>query len=739
MAQIDPGGPRIVQRIDAGGGPRAVAVGAGDLWVATALDAAVQRVDLSKGRVTQHIPVPGTPTDLAFGAGGLWVASEIAGTVVRIDPGTGRVLDAVNVGNGPASIAIGGGAVWVANRQDNTISRIDPRTASVTDTIAVGRGPAAVAVGDGFVWTANADDGTISRIDAGARRVTDTIEIGSTPASLLSFGGNLWASAIPARASHRGGTLRLRLRPPDICRCADPVGYDGATWPLISVVYDGLLGYRHTAGAAGGLLVGALATGVPRPTDEGRTYAFRLRPGLQYSDGRAVRAADVRASLERLLQIQAAVPGGYALPDYFSALQGARACLHGATPCDLSKAIDVDEHARAVTFHLLRPDAELLHKLALPVTAIVAADTPRRLVTGAPPPGTGPYRFASFDGRRGAGLVRNQHFRSPSLDARPDGFADAISVTFAVPNIDRDVAAVEHGDVDRVSLQFGYGNPAARDRVRGLLARRAGRLEPGAPLSTDFMFLNVRVPPFDDIRVRRAVNYATDRRHVADLAGGLEIARPTCQILPPTMPGYRPFCPWTQDPSPAGEWRAPDLARAQRLVAASGTRGQRVLVWSPREFRPLARYFAGLMRRLGYHSAIRVLPSFPAYFPVVSDSRRHAQMGVFGWLADYVAPSNFIAPEFTCAQRIPRSPTNANVSQFCDPRLDAMIKHALARPAADPSATASLWHAIDRRLVQAAPAIPLVNGGDAVLLANRVGNVQQHPFWGTLLDQLWVR
>lgn len=430
VTQVNPDDARIVQRIEVGGGPRGVAVGGGALWVATALDGAVQRVDLAKGRVTQHIPVASTPTDLAFGAGGLWVASETGGTVLRIEPDSGRVLDSVNVGNGPASIAIGAGAVWVANRQDNTLTRIDPATATVTGTVPVGRGPVAVAVGAGVVWTANADDGTISRVDAATRRATDQIEVGSTPAALLPVGDDIWVSGLPSRASHRGGTLRVRLlRLPDGCRCADPIGYDGAVWSVVSVAYDGLLAYRRTAGAAGGTLVGALATGVPRPTNQGRTYAFRLRPGLRYSDGRAVRAEDVRASLERLLEVHAAAPGGYDLPDYFSALPGAAACIRAATPCDLSKAIDVDEQARVVTFHLVRPDAELPHKLALPLAAVLPADTPRRIIKGTPPPGTGPYRFVRFDGWRGGQLERNAYFRSWSEDARPDGFADVMAVT----------------------------------------------------------------------------------------------------------------------------------------------------------------------------------------------------------------------------------------------------------------------------------------------------------------------
>jgi peptide/nickel transport system substrate-binding protein len=90
------------------------------------------------------------------------------------------------------------------------------------------------------------------------------------------------------------------------------------------------------------------------------------------------------------------------------------------------------------------------------------------------------------------------------------------------------------------------------------------------------LVLNTRVWPFNVRAARQALNYAIDRARLIQLIGGPLLAQPTCQILPPAMPGYRPYCPYTVSPSPSGGWVAPDLARAEQLVRASGTRGAKV-------------------------------------------------------------------------------------------------------------------------------------------------------------------
>ena len=82
-------------------------------------------------------------------------------------------------------------------------------------------------------------------------------------------------------------------------------------------------------------------------------------------------------------------------------------------------------------------------------------------------------------------------------------------------------------------------------------------------------------PLFDDVSVRRAVNFAVDRGAIAALFGGRGF--PTCQILPTAFPGYVPYCPYTRDPGRT--WTRPDLAKARELIARSGTAGSRVVVW----------------------------------------------------------------------------------------------------------------------------------------------------------------
>jgi peptide/nickel transport system substrate-binding protein len=241
------------------------------------------------------------------------------------------------------------------------------------------------------------------------------------------------------------------------------------------------------------------------------------------------------------------------------------------------------------------------------------------------------------------------------------------------------------------------------------------------------MFLNVRTPPFDDVRVRQALNYAVDRRAVVDFFGGPDLADPTCQILPPGFPNYAPTCRYTLDPGPGGAWTAPDLARARRLIGQSGTTGMAVTVWTSSPERGIGRYFASLLSRLGYRATLRIAPG-DSYFDRILDPRTRAQIGISGWGADHAAPSNF-ATLFTCADGF-------NLSGFCDRGLERRIDAALA--AHGPEA-GTRWKDAYAYIADAAPAVPLANGRAVVLLSERAGNYQHRPLWVALLDQLWVR
>jgi peptide/nickel transport system substrate-binding protein len=330
-------------------------------------------------------------------------------------------------------------------------------------------------------------------------------------------------------------------------------------------------------------------------------------------------------------------------------------------------------------------------------------------------------------------LQRNPRFRSWSAEARPDGYPDAITVSIS-SDAAAQVAAVRRGRADAVVPAGDFGGQLSLEQDRALALADASRVHTGPAPNTIWLFVNVRARPFDDPRVRLAVNFAVDRRRMVQLAGGSGLAALTCQVIPPGLPGYAPTCPFTRDASPGGGWSAPDLPRAHRLISASGSRGARVTVWGPPKYAAVARYAGEVLRRLGYRVRVRLLPLQP-YFDYVSDSRNHAQVGFAGWIADTLSPSSFFYP-VTCANRVTASRFNANISQYCDRAVDAGYAAALATRGAEANAR---WAALDRRVVAASPVIPLFTRRTMLLVSNRVGNPGLHLALGPLLDQFWVR
>src|SRR5262249_19035998 len=129
---------------------------------------------------------------------------------------------------------------------------------------------------------------------------------------------------------------------------------------------------------------------------------------------------------------------------------------------------------------------------------------------------------------------------------------------------------------------------------------------------TVWLQLNTNIAPFNDVRVRQALNLAIDRGAVVRLFGGPGGATPTCQILPPGVFGHRTYCPYTRGPSADGRWHASDLARARQLVAASGTRSDPVAVYGRNDLgvtdTAVLRYTTRVLRELGYRAQLHILP-----------------------------------------------------------------------------------------------------------------------------------
>jgi peptide/nickel transport system substrate-binding protein len=739
--ELNPRAFRRVATFRVGNGADAIAFGRGSLWVANTSDGTISRVDTATRR-TATIPLPATPTGIAAGREGVWVTTS-AGQLLLVDAAGDRVTRAISIGNGPAAVAVGGGGdVWVTNTPDATVSRFDPASGTVTK-INVGGAPLGIAYGSGAVWVANSRDGTVDRIDPNGNTVR-SIRVGNEPAAVAVGSAGVATTVLPGPSDHRGGTLRVTESPAfgSLGASLDPAVFGGiGQWQMLSLTNDGLVTYRRVGGIAGDTLVPDLATELPSPSGDGRIYTFHLREGTRYSDGAPVRPEDIRRAIERAFEV------GNAYTQYpYTGIVGARACARSPRRCTLRRGIVTDDSGNTITFRLTEPDPDFLYKLAFPMADDVPASAPGRDIGRRPLPATGPYMTESvaltprpLDREHGRGirswtLVRNPQFREWSPDAQPAGYPDRI-VLSANAGVPQAASAVQH----RVDVLL---SPTMRQLPQ--LARRYTTQLHINPIAATFAFvMNTRAAPFDRLAVRRALNYAIDRKRILALAGGSLEAQPTCQVLPPTLPGYRPYCPYTIDTNASGTWIAPDLARAERLVRASGTRNARVtvLVPPPGPMFPtttIGRYVVSVLRRLDFRASLRVL-SPPTFDHDLGDSRARPQIGWFTWYQDYPAPSNFIEPLLTCRSFRPGNATNLNVAEFCEPKIDTQTRRAAALEARSPGMAADDWSRIDRQLTNRAVWLPLYNPRAPVLLSSRVGNYQYHAFWQLLLDQLWVR
>jgi YVTN family beta-propeller protein len=768
VSRVQPGSGAEVDRILVGGGPGSITSGAGAIWVASTVDATLTRIDPATEAVTQTIPLPGeNPGAIAYGAGVLWVADPVArelfevdpasgllrrtlpldlqpsaltvvdgalwvagydtGTIEKIDPASGRTAGRVHVGNGPVALAAQAGSLWVANSLDATVSRVDPGALAVTAMVPVGSGPASVAVGAGSVWVANRYAGTVSRIDPRRDRAVASLAVGGAPTSLVAGPGRLWVAVAAEGSGHRGGTLTiaapatLDTSAPATSTSIDPAFFYYVFSPQFGgLAYDDLVTFQRSAGADGLRMVPDLALAIPAPSDGGATYAFRIRPGIRYSDGQPLRAGDFRRAIERLFRVGS--PGR----SLYAGLAGATACTDHPQGCDLSSGIVTDDDAGTVTFHLTAPDPEFLFKLTeYSYAAPIPPGTPDREPGSRTAPGTGPYRIARAS-RTEIRFVRNPLFREWSHAAQPAGNPDTI-VWQTMPTAQTAVTAVSQGRAD-----WFYGQ-LPLDQYRQLQLREPAQLHSSPQFAVEFAPINTHLAPFADVRVRQALNYAIDRARVVQLYGGPDFATPACQPIAPGLRGYSAYCPYTRHPRPDGVWNAPDMTRARQLVRESRTAGERVDVWgSPDEgFVPpgVAGYFASVLRALGYRVRLHLVP----FGSITESMRKGFQLSTDGdWTADYPDPSSYIPQFFGCGG-------GTSNGYFCDPALDRTMRQASQLGLTDPAGSAAAWAAIDHRLTDAAVWAPTVSLRVVDLTSRRLGNYQYNPVWGFLTDQSWVR
>ena len=502
------------------------------------------------------------------------------------------------------------------------------------------------------------------------------------------------AALAPYDAKKAGGTLTLVAQA--AAGSLDPkINYTAEFWQLYQASYDGLLSFSYGTGATTFNVVPDLAEALPEVSNGDKTFTFKLRKGIKFSDGKPVTVADVKASFERIFKVSSPTAGSF-----YNGIVGADKCLKTPATCKLDKGVVVDAATNTVVINIIAPDDAILSKLAVPHAVINPASAPSKDAGTTIIPSTGAYMFKSYDPNKSLVMVRNPYFKEWSHDAQPQGYPDQIVYKFGITPTAQ-VTAVENNQAN-----WAY-DPIPADRLNEIGTKYASQVHINPLTAMWYLPMNVNLAPFDNVKARQAVNYAIDRAAMVKIFGGTQLAAPVCSFLPPNFPGHVDYCGYTKGATPAKPakaWAGADLELAKKLVKESGTAGQAVgIVVSDDDVnKQMGVYLQSVLNSIGYKATVKPI-SGNIQFTYIQNSKNKVQISVTQWYQDYPAASDFLDVLLGCASFTPNSDSSINMAGYCNKKLDAKMAKAKALGATDPVAANKLWGEIDQEVMADAP------------------------------------
>ncbi|MCQ8781050.1 ABC transporter substrate-binding protein [Mangrovibrevibacter kandeliae] len=511
-----------------------------------------------------------------------------------------------------------------------------------------------------------------------------------TTTAAAALGIALAAAAPALAADGQGGSITVTYKD-DVSTLDPAIGYDWQNFSMIKALFDGLMDYEP--GTA------KLRPGLAESYDiseDGTVFTFHLRDGVKFHNGRAMTADDVKYSLERTVNPKTQSPGA----GFLGSIKGYDE-MSGGTADSLSGVKVVDPKTVEIT--LSRPDATFLSVMALNFSFVVPKEEVEKWGAdfGHHPVGTGAFKLTDW--------TIGQHL---TFDRNPDYYREG------APKLDE--INFEIGQEPIVSLlRFQNGEidvpgdgipPAKFVEVMNNPDLKKLVIE-GGQLHTGYVTMNVKMAPFDDVRVRQAVNMAINKARIVQIINNRAV--PANQPLPPAMPGY--------DKSYEGYAYDPEKAKALLAEAGHPDGFETELFVANVDPQPrIAQAIQQDLAAIGIKASIQSLAQ--ANVIAAGGAEDQAPMiwsGGMAWIADFPDPSNFYGPILGCAGAVPGG---WNWSWYCNADMDK--RAAAADAMVDPAKAderAKVWGGIFTDIMKDAPWAPVFNEQRFTLHSARMG------------------
>jgi peptide/nickel transport system substrate-binding protein len=515
--------------------------------------------------------------------------------------------------------------------------------------------------------------------------------------SMNATGKNAALHHLVRPSSRRGGTLRI-LAAGGVDSLDPARTYYLYGWSLQRILQRTLLAFAPLGSQE--KLVPDLAVGHGMSSDGGRQWSYRLRRGVRFEDGTEVTSADVKYAVERSFARDTLDGGPSHLVDLLDNSQGYRGPYIDPDPAGLRSIVTPDPWN--ITFRLVRPFADFDYLMALPNVAPVPRARDTRRDYGLRPMASGPYRVQRYIPDRELLLVRNEAW-DPCTDGVRQALPDQVQVEFGLsPSEQADRLLADEGDLCLdTSVQGDFQKRVLGDSE--LLARTDN------PVTGIVRYISVQtqVPPFDDVRCRRAVHYAMDRSALHMARGGADVGGDLAfSMVPPTLTANS----YKGERDEALRHAQPERARAE-LASAGYPRGFDTVIATVRQGKALlvAEKLRESLAVVGIRAQVRPLDQgtyFSEHLGVPERVRAEGLgLAVVAWGADFPSEYGFFRP--IVDGRCIRAQGNQNYAELNDPAINSLIDATQATT--DSVQKAQLWHQVEQKVTESATLLPFVH------------------------------